>query len=322
MDRRLTCAVALAVALPACVAAAGGGRVKVQVPDTAPPPSQIAQLWIDPGATPRDLFWEVGGKQYAPPADAVYALGHRDDAGFSVSHDVVGPDDTEWSATIGPEAQTETVVSRILWGLGYHEPPLYSLPSWKLDRGDGDLRVESEARFRHKLKHLTRLKEYWHWADTPFLGAREFRGLLVVMLMLNSSDLKDDDNSIDELKEPLDGAAKWFLVRDLGAALGRPGRLYPRRNWIDGFERQGFIRQVRGDRIVFDCTGRHQQILEMIAPDDVRWAARQMARLTDAQWQDAFRAADAIAARYIRGIKEKIDDGLALRPDVRSAEDR
>ncbi len=54
----------------------------------------------------------------------------------------------------------------------------------------------------------------------------------------------------------------------------------------------------------------------MIHPADVRWAAEHMQRLTDAQWHDAFRAAnyaDADAERYIRKLKEKIADGLALR---------
>jgi hypothetical protein len=309
----------------ALVAAACGGRVNVQVPDRPPPASVLADLWIDPGPQPRDLFWGIGGKEYAPPADALYALKSRDDAGFSVSYDVVGPDQTEWSAKIGPEAQTETVLSRILWGLGYHQPPLYYLPSWKLDRGREELRIESEARFRPKLKNLVRLKEYWHWADNPLLGAREFRGMLVILLMLNSTDLKDDNNSIYKLTEPWDGADRWFVVRDIGAALGRTGKLFPHRNWIDGFERQGFIRRIANGKITFDYTGRHQEILEMIAPDDVQWAARQMQRLTDAQWKDAFRAgnyAEPVAERFVRRIKEKISDGLALRPDVRLAENQ
>ncbi len=48
------------------------------------------------------------------------------------------PDGLEWSAKIGPEAQTEVVVSRILWGLGYHQPPIYYLPSWTVDLGNGE----------------------------------------------------------------------------------------------------------------------------------------------------------------------------------------
>jgi hypothetical protein len=41
-----------------------------------------------------------------------------------------------------------------------------------------------------------------------------------------------------------------------------------------------------------------------------------MQRITDTQWRDAFRAAnyaDADAQRFIRRLKQKIDDGLALR---------
>ena len=120
----------------------------------------------------------------------------RTRAGFSVSYDVTGPDGLEWSAKIGPEAQTEVVLSRILWGLGYHQPPIYYLPSWRLDSGDGEPTVVSEARFRPKLPNLPRAEEVWSWADNPFSGTRELKGLLVVLLMLNSTDLKDSNNSI------------------------------------------------------------------------------------------------------------------------------
>jgi hypothetical protein len=226
----------------------------------------------------------------------------------------------EWSAKIGPEAQTEVVVSRILWALGYHQPPIYYLPSWKLDTGDGAPRLESEARFRPKIEGLVRLDEYWYWADNAFSGTRELKGLLVTLLMLNSSDLKDDNNSIYELKEPWDGAARWFVVRDVGAALGVTGKLYPRRNWLEGFEKAGFITGVNEDGSVqFDYDGRHQELLSMITVADVQWAATRMQRLSDAQWRDAFRSgnyAPSDAARFIRRIKQKIADGLALRADA------
>ena len=248
----------------------------------------------------------------------------HDDSGFSASYDVTGPDGLEWSAKIGPEAQTEVVVSRILWGLGYHQPPIYYLPSWTVDLGHGETKRESEARFRPKLPHLKHLSEYWHWSDNQFLGAREFRGLLVAMLMLNSTDLKDDNNSIYELSQPWDGATRWFLARDVGAALGETGKLYPRRNWLEGFEKHAFLTDVSEQHVRFDYDGRHRELLTMLAPDDIRWAAGRMGRLTDQQWRDAFRAGnynDADAGRYIARIKEKIADGLALRVDRRVAND-
>jgi hypothetical protein len=300
----------------------GGRTVVVDAPATPIPPAKMAELWIDPGPKPRDLFWGVGGERYAPPPDAVYKLKAKDETGFSISYDVVSPDGVEWSAKIGPEAQTEVVVSRLLWALGYHQPPIYYLPSWKLDLGEKEPRMESEARFRPKLENLKRLDEYWHWADNPYSGTRPLKGLLVALLMLNSTDLKDDNNSNYELTEPFDGASRWYVVRDVGAALGETGKLFPRRNWLEGFESHGFIKSIGDGKIEFDYNGRHQELLSMIEPSDVQWAATQMQRLTDQQWRDAFRAgnyADPVAERYIRRIRQKIADGLALRADSSAA---
>jgi hypothetical protein len=304
------------VAVLALLAASCGGRTVVTVAKEPVPAAKMAELWVDPGRAPRDTFYGIGGKRLAPAPDATYTLIARDDTGFSVSYDVVDPDGLEWSAKIGPEAQTEVVVSRILWALGYHQPPIYYLPRWKLDTGEDEPRIESEARFRPKLESLERLDEYWYWADNTFSGTRELKGLLVLMLMLNGSDLKDDNNSIYELKEPWDGASRWFVVRDVGAALGETGKLYPRRNWIEGFEKAGFITGVNEDgTIAFDYNGRHQELLTMITAADVQWAATRMQRLSDDQWRDAFRAgnyAPAVAERYVRRLEQKIADGLAL----------
>ena len=275
----------------------------------------MQQLWVDPGNEVRDLFWGIGGHKYAPDPDAVYAFKERDATGFSTKYEVVDPNKVQWSAKVGPEAQTEVVLSRVLWGLGYHQQPLSYLPSWTLER-DGVKTTESEARFRPKLKEFNRLDEYWWWQQNPFVGTRELNGLLVVLLMFNSTDLKNDNNSIYTFKEPVEGAERWFVVRDLGAALGETGKMYPRRNCLECFEQHGFITAIHDQHVEFDYVGRHQELISMIRPGDVQWAAQRLQRLTDKQWRDAFRAAnysDADAQRYIRKLKEKIDDGLALR---------
>jgi hypothetical protein len=321
MRLRAASAVVLSLMILAC-----GKVAAVKVPDTPPDARTLAELWVDPGPQPRDLFWGIGGDKYAPPTDAVWKLIKRDDAGFSISFDVKSPEDLEWSAKIGPEAQTEVVLSRLLWGLGYHQPPIYYLPAWKLDMGAGKVRTESEARFRPKLTELNRRKELWQWADNPFLGAREFRGMLVILLMFNSTDLKDDNNAIYDVHPPwAPEGTRWFMVRDVGASLGRTGKLFPHRNWLAGFEQQGFITRIDGDRVEFDYTGRHQQLLSMISPDDVKWAAARLQTLTDQQWHDAFRAgnyADSDTERFLRRIRQKIDNGLALRPDAPVSETR
>jgi len=294
----------------------------IHLPKDKPTADQLAELWIEPEGA-RDLFWGVGGTRHAPPRDATYTEEKKDETGFSVSYDVTSPDGTEWSAKIGPEAQTEVVMSRILWGLGYHQPPVYYLPSWKVKLKNGEEKLESEARFRPKLKDLHR-HNFWLWEDNKFLGTRQLNGLLVILLMLNSSDLKNDNNTIYKLDEPREGARHWFVVRDLGAALGQTGKLFPRRNWLIGFEQGGFIKSVKGDQIEFDYRGRHQELLKTITPADVRWASRRMRRLTDEQWRDAFRAAnytEEMTDRYLRKIREKIAQGLSLQAEASENEE-
>jgi hypothetical protein len=315
------------------LAAACGGATDVRMPETAPSPERMAELWVEPGDPARDLFYGVGGTRYAPPPDAAYEQVGKDELGFSVSYDVESPDGVEWSAKIGPEAQTEVVVSRLLWGLGYHQPPIYYLPSWTVVLENGERRRESEARFRPKLDRLERADDVWSWQENPFIGTRPFNGLLVVLLMLNSTDLKDDNNSIYELREPWEydaipasrGLRRWFVVRDLGAALGETGKLYPRRNWIDGFEKEEFIEGIGDDgRIRFAFTGRHQELLEMIGPADLRWAATRLQRLTERQWHDAFRAAnypDDVRDRYLRKIRQKIEEALKVAATAQTTPD-
>jgi hypothetical protein len=323
MSERISSAVLLIALSVAC----GGATRGVRVPDTPPSDEQLAELWVEPGAKPRDLFWGIGGKKHAPPKDAEYTLEEKDELGFSISYDVKGPDDVEWSAKIGPEAQTEVVLSRVLWGLGYHQPPLYYLPSWNLRVKKEDVKKESEARFRPKLDGLERANKSWAWRDNPFVGTRPFNGLLVVLLMFNSTDLKDDNNSIYEVTTTWadkSNVRRWYVVRDLGAALGETGKLYPRRNWIDGFEAQGFLKGVKDGRIEFEYAGRHQELLKMVRPEDLRWAATRLQRLTDQQWHDAFRAAnyaDDVRDRYLKKIRQKIEEALKLAATAQATPD-
>jgi hypothetical protein len=325
---RSTSAVVSAALLGTLTISCGGTTRAPRLPDKAPTRDQMAEFWVDPGAKPRELIYGAGGAQFAPVKDAKYKLEGKDDLGFSVSYDVVDPDGREWSAKIGPEAQTEVVVSRLLWALGYHQPPLHYLPSWNLVQEGGDVKRESEARFRPKLDQLERSKEYWEWADNPFVGSRPFNGLLVVLLILNSTDLKDDNNSIYDVKGEVPGAVpgvrRWFLVRDLGAALGETGKLFPRRNWIEGFEREGFITGVNDGRIEFAYRGRHQELLEMITPADLQWAASRLQKITDRQWHEAFQTgnySDVLRDRYLRKIRQKIEEALKVAADAQATPD-
>ncbi len=297
------------------VNACGLTTPRVRSTAVGPPSSrQLSEFWVDADVRGRDLFYGIGGPELAPDADAHYELVKTKPRGFSPKFDVRGPNGQEWSVKLGPEAQTEVVASRLVWAMGYHEPPCYYLPSWQMVNRAGDVERQAEARFRPKLERLHD-KGTWSWHENKFVDTRQYRGLLVLMMMLNSTDLKNDNNTEYEVSPPWEGARKWYVVKDLGASFGETGRIYPRRNWLPGFAQAGFITGVRDGRVQFDFNGRHQELLRDITPDDVRWMAERMSRLSDQQWMNAFKAAgysEPGARGFIAKVKEKIAQGLAL----------
>src|SRR3954469_3994621 len=260
----------------------------------APSPSQLAQLWVDPGPTPRDLFAGPGRGGVRPKTDARFTVVKRDTRGFSITYRVRDERGAEWSVKLGPEAQTEVVASRIVWAVGYHQVPSYFVERWiAVDHAKGSLL--GGARFRPVDMGLTARGE-WSWQQNPFVGTRPYQGLLALMMILNSTDLKNENNARYEVVgEPREEARRWYVVKDLGASLGETGRMDPRRGYIDGFEREPFVLRVENGFAVFAFRGRHQELIQQISVDDVRWACERLQKLTDRQWRDAFRAGNFTA---------------------------
>src|SRR6185436_12400468 len=130
------------------------------------------------------------------------------------------------------------------------------------------------------------------------------------MMILNSTDLKNQNNTLYEvIGEPRENAARWYVVKDLGASLGETGRMEPRRGYIDGFEREPFIVRVEEGRVRFGFRGRHQELIANITVEDVRWACDRLQKVSDRQWLDAFRAgnfSEDLTRRYVARIQQKI----------------
>ena len=83
----------------------------------------------------------------------------------------------------------------------------------------------------------------------------------------------------------------------------------------DEFEKTGFIRRVDGTRVEFEYDGMDPGLFEDITVADVKWLCGLFERLTDRQWDDAFRAAEyseETRQRFIRKIKQKVAAGAAL----------
>ncbi len=280
----------------------------------APSRDVMAQFWNPPqDLDRRDLVYGAGGRREAPDQKAVYTLAKRKTGGFSPKVEVRDPSGMKWDVKMGSEAEPEVVASRIVWAMGYHQPPDYYVPVWTLD-DNGKQRAAPPARFRPKPKWITKEGE-WSWHANPFLETQAFRGLVVLMMILNSTDLKDDNNAVYDLKEPIEQAGRWYVVKDLGATLGETGISDPKRGDPDAFAKTGFITGTNGDRVSFDFHGRHRELLTVVHVADVHWMCGLLNRLTDRQWHDAFRAGGYNpdqTERFLRKIREKIAQGLAL----------
>jgi hypothetical protein len=300
------------------VLAVGGCHPSIKSTLPGPPSAaQLAQLWAEPRGD-RDLYWGVGGKRLAPDPAATYTVIEIKQGGFSRGYTVEDPSGREWSVKFPPEAPTEVVASRIHWALGYHQPPVYYQQKWMAAKATSS-NPQLPARFREKKPALgggLEEKGTWSYYRNPFVGTRQLKGLLVLQAMLGNSDLKDDNNALYQLREAIDGASTWYVPRDLGHTFGRTGVFNAPRGDIEVFEKTPFIKGVVDGRVKLDWRGLHDALFEDITPADVRWICERLDRLTDEQWQDAFRAGgypSADAARFIRRLKQKIAEGLALK---------
>jgi hypothetical protein len=273
----------------------------------------MAELWAEAGPA-RDLFWGVGGRDAAPDPNGEYQFVARDTTGKSPGYDVRDAQGRLWSVKLGPEAQSEVVVSRLLWAAGYFQPATYYLPNWTLV-GAPDPNPQPAGRFRLEAERETPVGR-WSWSANPFVGTEPLRGLFVLMVMVNNWDLKTQQNPLYELTGGSAGPVRRYVVRDLGASLGSTRWFFPgSKSNVDDFERERFIHSVHNGHVRFHYRGawREPHLKRGVTPADVRWISERLGRLTAEQWNDAFRAAgytETDTARYVLRLRQKVDEGL------------
>jgi len=246
-------------------------------------------MWHDPtDLESRNLILGAGGEEMKPDVSTLTFIEQKT-GGFSTKYRVKDAKGNEWIAKIGKEAQTDTAANRLLWALGYETEIAYLIPHAKIEgKGEFD-NVRLEAR-----PASVKRAGNWMWENNPFMSAPEFRGLKILMVMLNNWDMKDDNNEILAPRgESSSDAELRYIISDLGATFGKTGGFLSRsRNKPSDYVKAPFIKKVNGDTIEFHYSGKNQKLFQGITVADARWLSNLLKRLTDDQIKDAFRSAN------------------------------
>jgi hypothetical protein len=295
-----------------------------------------AVLWRDPGnIRNRDLYYGPGSKALAPAPPFRFVKEVKE--GGMPKFEVEDARGVKWRVKLGPEAQAETVSSRLVWAVGYNAEESYYLDRARIDgmrrlsRGQQYVNGESVrgARFEPRRKNVERGKE-WDWSKNPYKGTRELNGLKTMMVLLNNWDVFKKNNKMLHDKDT--GEAR-YTVTDLGATLGSAGGIGGRRskNNVQDFERKRLVRKVEDGKVKFDYDLKPKKfgLLSVVWPpyyfrqrratnsmqkvpvDHAAWIGSQLAQLSDNQLRDSFRAAGydrATTDAYVRTLRSRINE--------------
>jgi hypothetical protein len=302
----------------------------------------VPVLWREPdNISRRNLRYGPGSARLAPVAPFTFI--EEDKSGESPKFDVKDARDIVWRVKLGPEAQSETVATRLVWAVGYFAEEAYyfdrvqvrGLP--KLSRGreyvGRDTRMVFGARFEPRREDVERGSD-WGWSDNPFKGTRELSGLKVLMILLNNFDARAANNRIFYVRNSVGEREARYTVSDLGATLGKADGLGGRRtkNNLKDFLSTRFVTGTEDDgrTVEFDYDTRptklgvfsifyppyyrgevkKEKAMRGIPTDDARWIGSLLSQLSDEQLRDAFRAANynrATMEGYVRALRERIN---------------
>jgi hypothetical protein len=305
-------------------------------------------LWRDPGnMRKRDLYYGPGSKELAPVPPFRFVKEVKE--GGMPKFDVVDARGVKWRVKLGPEAQAETVASRLVWAAGYNAEESYYLNRAqvdglkKLSRGQQFVEGQSVrgARFEPRRDDVKRGKE-WGWNKNPFANTRELNGLKTMMVLLNNWDTFKKNNGV--LHDKKSGEAR-YTVTDLGATMGAVGGLGSRRskNNVQDYQGSRLVRRVENGKVKFDYDLKPKKLgllsvvyppyyfrqrkatnsMQNVPTSDAAWIGRRLAQLSDDQLHDSFRAAgydQATREAYVRTLRRRIDElarlsegGIAVR---------
>jgi hypothetical protein len=277
-------------------------------------------FWEEPGRIEAlDLFYGPGGRAGAPNPAGRFKLISRINDGTSKKFLVEDERGRKWTVKLGPEAKPETAATRLIWAMGYHADETYFVKRARIlgaGRGEKGFDVR-DVRFERRWDGFKGVGN-WSWRENPFVGTRELEGLKVLMALLNNWDLKRSNNTV-LCPERGRGRCVYF-VSDLGATFGKTGSFWRKILFFADppagskgkpvdYARQSFIDETERGEVDFNYKGKNPAALEGVSVEGARWMGDRLARLSDKQLADAFRASgfsDRETAIYTRALRQRI----------------
>ena len=305
-------------------------------------------IWRNPGdISTRDLRYGPGSPEMAPVAPFTFVEEVK--SGESPKFEVRDARGDEWTVKLGPEAQAETVSTRLVWAIGYFAEEAYYFDDVRIDRlprlSRGQEYVSGDmvrgARFEPNRPDMKK-GSTWSWQKNPFENTRELSGLKILMILLNNFDAHSGNNRVIYVDGPSGAEARYYAT-DLGATLGRAGGLGGTRtkNDLEDFLSTKFVRGVdaRDAVVEFDYDTRPRGLghLSVLHPvyyrhevnkekamrgipiAHARWVGSLLNQLSDEQLRDAFRAAsysDDVREGYVAALRQRITQ-LTTLPTLR-----
>jgi hypothetical protein len=272
-----------------------------------------AVMWSPVRVESRDLYHGAGGTAMSPDVRRV-AFIKKDTGGNNLKYRIKDARGREWVAKIADESQPEVAANRLLWAIGYRTEIDYLAPRLTIP-GQG---TYNNVRLEARPAGVDRDTK-WEWDENPFVGTREFKGLRVMMAVINNWDLKDTNNTILRT-----GREHQYIVSDLGSSFGKLpvssafilNRFGRSVNDPADYVKSTFLHGVDDDgEVDFYYKAKGKDLLKGISVEDARWVGLLLSRLSDRQLRDAFRAANYSTANQrlmARAVRSRINQLVRL----------
>jgi hypothetical protein len=165
--------------------------------------------------------------------------------------------------------------------------------------------------FEKRPDNIARRRTPWSWRSNPFSGKKEMSGLIMLNVLVNNWDSKEENNTVLGMYDKDGDVKEWYTVADWGGSLGKTGSVFSHTKWdVDKFAKQSFLDGVSGNTVKLHYSGK-MSASASVPLDHAHWFAGIIGQLTDDQLRQAFKAAGATPAEiegFTVQLRRKINE--------------